>query len=260
MEWYYADGDKQIGPLETSAFDALVQNGTIQSATLVWNSTMTDWTAYGSLKSKPAAPSADASETRAAQGLACSECGKTMPAEEMARYGDAWVCPVCKPVFVQKIKEGVPVGSALEYGGFWIRFGAKFIDGLIIMAVMMVIYMPIMFFFIGSMAAFEPEGPDDMGFFFVVQLLMNLLQFILPLVYTTWFIGKYGATPGKMACKLKVVTSDGGKVSYKRALGRSLSEWISSLILMIGYIMAAFDDQKRTLHDHICNTRVVVKR
>jgi len=26
---------------------------------------------------------------------------------------------------------------------------------------------------------------------------------------------------------------------------------------MIGYIMAAFDSEKRALHDHICDTRVI---
>ena len=29
------------------------------------------------------------------------------------------------------------------------------------------------------------------------------------------------------------------------------------LILGIGYIMAGFDEQKRTLHDRICDTRVI---
>ena len=31
------------------------------------------------------------------------------------------------------------------------------------------------------------------------------------------------------------------------------------MICYIGYILAAFDDQKRSLHDHICNTRVIYK-
>jgi uncharacterized RDD family membrane protein YckC len=62
-----------------------------------------------------------------------------------------------------------------------------------------------------------------------------------------------------MACKLKVVTSDGGRVSYLRALGRHFAELLSVLTLMVGYIMAAFDEQKRTLHDRICDTRVIKK-
>jgi uncharacterized RDD family membrane protein YckC len=60
-----------------------------------------------------------------------------------------------------------------------------------------------------------------------------------------------------MACKLKVVTADNDRVSYPRAFGRYFAEILSGLILLIGYIMAAFDDQKRTLHDRICDTRVI---
>jgi uncharacterized RDD family membrane protein YckC len=60
-----------------------------------------------------------------------------------------------------------------------------------------------------------------------------------------------------MACKLKIAVEDGGRVSYLRALGRHFAKYLSAMILLIGYIMAAFDDQRRTLHDRICETRVV---
>jgi uncharacterized RDD family membrane protein YckC len=82
---------------------------------------------------------------------------------------------------------------------------------------------------------------------------------VIAIGYETFFIGKYGATPGKMACKIKVVTADGGKVSYLLAFGRYFAKVLSSLTCLIGYIMAAFDDEKRALHDRICNTRVVFK-
>jgi uncharacterized RDD family membrane protein YckC len=42
-------------------------------------------------------------------------------------------------------------------------------------------------------------------------------------------------------------------------VGRYFSEMLSGMIMMIGYIMAGFDDEKRALHDRICNTRVVFK-
>jgi uncharacterized RDD family membrane protein YckC len=77
--------------------------------------------------------------------------------------------------------------------------------------------------------------------------------------YQIFFLGKYGATPGKMACKLKVVTAEGTPITYGRATGRFFAEKLSGLTCTIGYIIAAFDDQKRTLHDHICGTRVVYK-
>jgi uncharacterized RDD family membrane protein YckC len=60
-----------------------------------------------------------------------------------------------------------------------------------------------------------------------------------------------------MACNLKVVVEDGERVTYMRAFGRHFAKLLSSMILAIGFIMAAFDDQKRTLHDRICETRVV---
>ena len=84
-----------------------------------------------------------------------------------------------------------------------------------------------------------------------------ILNFIIPAVYDSWFVGKYAATPGKMACKLKVVMADSARVSFGRAVGRHFAKYISGLILCIGFLMAGFDDQKRTLHDRICDTRVI---
>ncbi len=88
---------------------------------------------------------------------------------------------------------------------------------------------------------------------------MLLLQLLLPLIYDVFFIGKYGATLGKMALKIKVVTADGAPVSYLRAFARYFAKVVSALPCMIGYLMAAFDEERRALHDRICNTRVILK-
>jgi uncharacterized RDD family membrane protein YckC len=79
------------------------------------------------------------------------------------------------------------------------------------------------------------------------------------LAYGAFFVGQYGATPGKLALGLKVVDVDGCKVGYIKALGRCLSEIVSAIPFAFGYIIAAFDTEKRTLHDRICGTRVIVK-
>jgi uncharacterized RDD family membrane protein YckC len=60
-----------------------------------------------------------------------------------------------------------------------------------------------------------------------------------------------------MACGLKVMRPDGEKISYARACGRTFAEGISSAILCIGYILVAFDEERRALHDRICDTRVI---
>ena len=85
------------------------------------------------------------------------------------------------------------------------------------------------------------------------------LQMAVAAAYSVFFVGKFQATPGKMALGIKIITPDGGRVGYGRALGRYFAEFLSSIILGIGYLMAAFDQEKRALHDRICTTRVVKK-
>jgi uncharacterized RDD family membrane protein YckC len=150
---------------------------------------------------------------------------------------------------VQKIKEGVAVSGDMDYAGFWLRFGAWFIDYIILGIASMIIYLPMTLMGVFSM--------DKPSVFLSFQLISTVLNFVIPAAYETWFVGKYAATPGKMACKIKVVMADGGKVSFGRAVGRHFAKYISGLILGIGYIMAGFDDQKRALHDRICDTRVI---
>ena len=86
------------------------------------------------------------------------------------------------------------------------------------------------------------------------------LSVAIQCAYETFFIGKMGATPGKMALGLKVVRADGSPVDYARAAGRFFGKMLSGIILGIGYIMAGFDAQKRALHDMICDTRVIKAR
>ena len=69
-----------------------------------------------------------------------------------------------------------------------------------------------------------------------------------------------GATLGMKACGIVVVNADGtGPISLLKAIGRYFASMLSSLILGIGYLMIAFDSEKRALHDYICSTRGVYK-
>lgn len=86
---------------------------------------------------------------------------------------------------------------------------------------------------------------------------MAMITWSIHIAYPTYFLGKYSATFGKMACGLKVVRPDGEKISYARACARFFAEFLSSIILGIGYLMVAFDEERRALHDRICDTRVV---
>lgn len=180
---------------------------------------------------------------------ACALCHQTLPRTEMVRFGQDWVCAACKPSYVDMLQQGVNRPGELRYAGFWIRFAAKFIDGIILGVLGMIIT------FAFGMGTGGGSG-KLVGFGFIAS---NLLQIIFTAGYTMYFLSRHRATPGKMACGLVVVTPEGETISAMRALGRSFAEWLSSIILLIGYIMAAFDEEKRALHDRICNTRVAYK-
>src|SRR6185436_2129801 len=176
---------------------------------------------------------------------ACSECGTVLPRANLVQIGSNLVCAQCKPRFVQKLREGVDLTqSGVTYAGFWIRFGAAFVDGIILNVVNFVVG------FIFGMAA----GQSEEG-----KIIIAVLSMFIGLAYDVGCVGTWGATPGKMACGLRIVTAEGGKVSYARALARYLAKLVSVITCFIGFIMAGFDDQKRALHDRICSTRVVRK-
>jgi hypothetical protein len=121
MNWYYADGANQVGPLDDAAFDQLIQNGTIKPETLVWHEGMANWQALSEarpdapprLRLRPEAGQAEAAPAAGALAT-CSECGNEFPPDDMIRHGNAYVCANCKPVFLQKLKEGVATGVSVD--------------------------------------------------------------------------------------------------------------------------------------------------
>lgn len=237
MEWYYAENNERRGPLTEAEFNELIRTERIGPATQVWRAGWENWKPLGE------------AGVLAAGVARCVECGQTFPTTEMLAYEGVWVCPNCKPVFFQKVKEGIDPRAQMEYAGFWIRFVAKFVDSVIV-------GVPGYALQFGAASFLQ----DDPNMAMVAMLVGWLISFILQMAYSVWLTGKYGATVGKMACGLRVVTPNGQKISYGVACGRFFAEILSGMILYIGYIMVAFDDEKRALHDRICNTRVIRRR
>jgi len=63
--------------------------------------------------------------------VVCAECGRLFPASETVKFGKVSVCATCKPLFIQKLKEGASLTTTMEYASFWTRFAAYFVDGII---------------------------------------------------------------------------------------------------------------------------------
>ena len=149
-----------------------------------------------------------------------------------------------------------PDGQPTGYGGFWSRFLAYLIDAILINVALGIIAAVVG----GSMIPADPAKIDpeefiaQMGPFQLVALVVTWLYFAL------MESSARGATIGKMILGLRVVDDRGQRISFLRATGRFFAKFISGIILLIGYIMAAFTDRKRALHDIMAGTLVVKVR
>lgn len=257
MDWYYAESGKQIGPVDDVSFQNLVNAGLVREDTLVWRMGMANWAPFQSLRPAPAS-GADASGLNGGSLRYCSECGKPFPTDELVAFGSSWVCTACKPIYAQKLVEGVRLPGAVRYGGFWIRAVAIMIDSIVLYVVGMFVFalaMVVLRFDFASLT----RPPLDLARLLSFEAGVGAVNLVVVAIYDTWLVGRYGATLGKLACQLRIVMDDSTKISYGRALGRHFAKYLSSFTLCIGYIMAGIDDEKRALHDRICSTRVIKK-
>lgn len=117
------------------------------------------------------------------------------------------------------------------YAGFWKRFAAALIDGIIVT--------------IGTLILSLIIGK--------VSVIAGWLYFIL------MESSKYQATLGKMVLKIKVVDTDGNRIDAKRAAFRYFAKYLSQLSFYVGYIMTAFTKRKQAMHDMLTNTLVINK-
>ena len=142
-----------------------------------------------------------------------------------------------------------PAGTqAVAYGGFWIRFVAYLIDGFLLGAVGAVLGLVFGISMISS--DFDSYDPT-----------INIASFAVGWLYFAMLeSSERGATVGKMAMGLRVVTGDGQRLSFLNATGRYFAKILSALFFCIGFIMIGFTERKRGLHDMLANTLVIKVR
>jgi uncharacterized RDD family membrane protein YckC len=138
--------------------------------------------------------------------------------------------------------------AQVAYGGFWIRLVAYIIDAILLTLVVGGL---------GAILGFNLMETDLER----QEPLFNLLSFVIGWLYFALMeSSERGATVGKMALGLRVVTSNGQRLSFMNATGRYFAKIISAIILGIGFLMIAFTDKKRGLHDMIASTLVIKVR
>lgn len=162
----------------------------------------------------------------AATAAFCVDCGVALPAHASV------------PLF------GGPAG-------FWHRAGALLID---------IVLLGLVGYFVETRLGIEDVDFDRHPFPEALALMMPSLALnaAITSIYAMIMVGTWGGTVGKLLCGLRIVRfSDGGKVPYGLALGRSLAEWVSIIPLGLGYLWVALTPAKRAWHDYLCDTRVV---
>jgi len=202
-------------------------------------------------------------------GVFCSQCGREFSHSDLVQVAGNWVCADCKPSYLSRVMaSGLAGTSARHYGGFWIRLGARMIDGLIFAVPFLVLAAV----FIPSLmrAASQPGKPPsatDSVFAMFGLLGFFVFTFLLSGCYEILMLKYRSATVGKLACGLNVIRSDGRSLSWGVCFGRffmwnivtSGIPYLNMIVMLVSSIMLGVDDEKRALHDRVCDTRVVYK-
>ena len=149
-----------------------------------------------------------------------------------------------------------PQPAAFEMGspgGFWFRSAAYIVDSLVVVFPLVLLWI-----LTGQPV---PESFDEILDQPPGYERLQLLVMVTTLVYDTALITFFATTVGKRAFGMYVVRSDGSRVGPGRALARHLLTALSiNLTLGFIFLVVAFRQDRRGLHDLICDTVVIRRR
>jgi uncharacterized RDD family membrane protein YckC len=138
----------------------------------------------------------------------------------------------------------------LRYGGFWVRFLAIFLDGIVIT----VITSALSVFALGGNMFVTSTNAGVVS----IDYTYNAFGALIGLIYFVGFWGWRGQTPGMIPFNMRIVMADdGSKPDWVRMLLRYVGLIISIVIFFLGVIWAGFDRRKQGWHDKMAGTVVV---
>ena len=141
-----------------------------------------------------------------------------------------------------------------EYASFSRRALAFSIDQIILMVIVLALMLPLIILMgLGTMIAW----PFVTIFF--LPPTWPISTTVAWIYYALQESGRHRGTFGKRMCGLSVVDMGGKRITFLRASARFFAKFISSAIMLVGYIMAAFTERHQALHDLIAETLVVKK-
>lgn len=206
----------------------------------------------------------------------CSKCGAATTADSafctscgapQARAAIAAPGAISVPANVGVAGFSAGRGQFL-FAGFWLRFVAYLIDGLIVSVGIFGLFIPIAAL-TGAAAHLNnleniPRNGGQLDPAVIAALISVVITFAGVALLITWLYHAYfessswQATPGKRVLSLYVTDLSGQPISFLHATGRHFSKIITGLIpLGLGYIMAGFTERRQALHDMIAGTLVL---
>lgn len=126
------------------------------------------------------------------------------------------------------------------------RAWAYTIDEILISTIFVIIYMGII--------------PPNATYEQIINLINGMFAYVvsLKIVYQTFFVWYYGATPGKILSKIKIIsTTDLENPNILSSFNRAVVRIISESFFYIGFLWAFSNPKRETWHDKIAKTLVV---
>ncbi len=233
--WYVARDGQQEGPFDWPVLQKLAADHELKPDDLIWTEGAADWVPASSVNDL----------------FDASPASLTQPPQIAS-------IPAPQPLLAT-LAAGVTQTSAndytafgrtqLTYAGFWMRFMASFIDGLIILAIGFAMTTAFVWY-VGHDAV--RSNAHTVGNF--IRLIFITVAWIYCCMLES---GSQQSTIGKRLLGLKVTDLSGNQISFGRATGRHFGKIISQLILMIGYVMMVFTPNNQCLHDLMAGCVVV---
>ena len=240
-----ASDGREYGPVTLEELRHWCGEGRVGPGTLIWLASESRWqpaAAVDQLKwDLPAPPAIQVPSASSSRGA---------PTSESADLGSA--------------SGSGPVDlDVLRPAGFWIRLAAYFVDMLILGAMVRLITLPwadaLDLAQNNAFAELKKASPD-LQVLFQFWRLMLAIEIPAHFAYFVGFNGSWGASPGKLLLGLRIVDAAGGPLGYRRAFLRHCAEWVTQITFGLGFVICAFNVEKRALHDWLARTRVVSLR
>lgn len=247
--WYYTDtAGVQVGPVTAADVRDALASGRAGSTSLAWREGMPGWLPISQLGAELGAsnPYGIPPPPQAPPELELAP----LPPEATRPMGWNEANPYRAPDAAVEVRSN---STDIVYAGFVRRWAAFFLDSLILGIPIAILAMVLGMAMTGS----DLLTSSQSGTFQAVYYLMMFLA--KPLYYAGMESSASQATLGKMALGIKVTDESGHRLSFGHALGRWFAAALSYITLYIGFLMAAFTDRKRALHDMVASTLVVDK-